>query len=99
MELSKEKTRSSLQGYTAGVAIKSDKKYIVYGSEVTTLTIWNFQAKIQESVLGYNGRFMSIAITSDNNYIASLSIDTTLRIWNLQEKRQEAVLVGHTNVV
>ena len=32
------------------MAITSDNKYIVYGSEETTIRIWNFQDKIQEPV-------------------------------------------------
>ena len=64
-----------LEGHTSyvnSVAITSDNKYIISGSDDNTIRIWNLLKKRQETVLeGHTSYVNSIAITSDNKYIIS----------------------------
>lgn len=67
--------------YVNSMAITSDSKYLVTGSNDHTVIIWNLQERAPLSVLkGHTGRVNSIAITSDSKYIVSGSEDKTARI-------------------
>ena len=74
-----------LQGHTSSVltvAVTSDNKYIVSGSDDNTIRIWNLLEKRQETVFrGHTDSVNSVAMTSDNKYIISGSDDNTIRIW------------------
>ena len=62
------------------VAVTSDNKYIVSGSEDNTIRIWNLLNKTVEGVLeGHTGEVISVVLTNDNKYIVSAG-DNTIRI-------------------
>ena len=84
--------------YVNSVAITSDHKYIISGSDDKTVRIWNLVENKQEAVLeGHTDSVYSVAVTSDNKYIISGSDDETVRVWNLLEKKLEAVLLENEN--
>ena len=68
----------------------SDNKFIVSGSEDTTVRIWNLLQKSQEAVLeGHTSDVLTVTVTSDDKFIISCSVDKSIRIWNFLKKRQE----------
>ena len=79
-----------LQGHTFtvnSVAVTSDNKYILSGSDDHSIRIWNLLKKLQKTALrGHSGWVYSIALTSDNKYVVSGSWDKTIRIWNFWMK-------------
>ena len=100
-----------LEGHTGtvrSVAVTKDSKYIISGSDDSTIRIWNILEKRQEAVLeGHTSNVNSVAVTSDNKYIISGSgipynediSDYRIRIWSFSDQRQEALLKGHSNRV
>ena len=80
------------EGHTenvASLALTSDDKYIISGSEDKTVRIWNRSEKRQEAVLkGHTDYVLTVAVTSDNKYIISgCEYDNVIIIWSLLEKK------------
>ena len=76
------------------VAITSDSKYIVTGSDDNTIRIWDIGSKKEIAVLkGHTQALTRITITNDDRYIISASHDNTERLWNIKERRQESLEV------
>ena len=71
------------------IAITSDNKYIICGSVLGTLRIWNLQEKSLKMIFQVHGHkeITCISITSDNKHIISGSNDGALSIWNFQNER------------
>ena len=88
-----------LQGHTSyiySVAVTSDNKYILSGSDDGTIRIWNLIEKRQAGVLeGHWSKVTTVAITTDYKYIISGSSDRSIIVWNFINKRQEFPLQGH----
>ena len=84
-----------LEGHTetlTSLALTSDDKYIISGSEDKTVRIWNRSEKRQEAVLkGHTDYVLTVAVTSDNKYIISgcggCEYDNVIIIWSLLEKK------------
>ncbi len=64
------------------VAISSDNKFIVSGSEDNTIRVWERDSRTQlQEIKGHNSYVNSVAISSDNMFIVSGSDDKTIRVW------------------
>ncbi len=64
------------------VAISSDNKFIVSGSEDNTIRVWERESGTQlQEIKGHNSFVNSVAISSDNMFIISGSDDKTIRVW------------------
>ena len=67
------------------VAISSDNKLIISGSEDKSIKIWDIESgKEIKKLNGHSECVYSVAISSDNKYIVSGSGDNSIKIWNLQ---------------
>ena len=65
-----------LEGHTGpvmSIALTSDNKYIVSGSNDCTVRVWSLQDKIQQALLlGHKDWVNSVVITSDNDILSLL---------------------------
>ncbi|KAG8731513.1 hypothetical protein FRC10_001659, partial [Ceratobasidium sp. 414] len=82
-------TLDPLQGHSGlvrSVAISSDGRRIVSGSDDDTLRIWDAHtgAAILDPLQGHSGSVTSVAISFDNRYIVSGSHEPTVRVWDMQ---------------
>ena len=78
------KQETALEGHLDRVncvAVTSDNKYIISGSNDRTIRIWNLLEKKQETLSVENcGYVLTVALTRDNKFIISGSADNTIRI-------------------
>ncbi len=78
------------------VSISSDNKFIVSGSEDTSIRIWDRESGIQiKELKGHNRWTNSVAISSDNKFIVSGSYDKTIKIWERESGTQLQEFKGH----
>ena len=77
----------TLNGHSNGinsVAISSDNRYIVSGSDDKTVRLWDFKSgKLLKTLNGHSNSVNSVAISSDNRYIVSGSSDKTVKLWDV----------------
>ena len=67
------------------IAITSDSKQIISGSDDRTIRIWDIQTSRELNILrGHVDTVTSIAVISDNKQIISGSLDKTIRIWDIE---------------
>ncbi|OMJ67243.1 hypothetical protein SteCoe_35645 [Stentor coeruleus] len=79
------------------VAITSDNRYLLTGSNDTTVRIWDIQERRQESILsGHTDNVVCIKISNNNQFALSGSFDEDIIKWNLIEKKKETIFIGHT---
>ncbi len=64
------------------VAISQDNKFIVSGSQDSTIIVWERESGIQlQELKGHNDTVWSVTISLDNKFIVSGSSDKTIRVW------------------
>ncbi|MDX4038461.1 caspase family protein [Aliarcobacter skirrowii] len=79
------------------VAISSDNRYIVSGSDDTTVRLWDFKSgKLLKTLNGNSNIVNSVAISSDSRYIVSGSDDTTVKLWDISSGKLLKTLNGHS---
>jgi WD40 repeat protein len=82
------------------ITITSDKLYVIYGSEMGNVSMWDYNKnKIQTVFRGHSDSVYCIAITSNDQLVVSGSRDKTLRIWDLDQTKESGVLREHTDIV
>ena len=65
------------------VAISSDKKWIVSGSEDCTIKVWNVKTEeCMRTLEGHRNRVYSVVFSPDGKWIVSGSDDCSIKIWN-----------------
>ena len=73
-----------MQGHTDSIrtlAVTTDNKYVISGSDDYTIRIWNFFERREETVFTEHlGSIRTVVVTNDNKYIISGSYDKTIRI-------------------
>jgi small GTP-binding protein len=82
------------------VAISTDGKLIVSGSNDKTMRIWETESgKCLRVIKGYLGRVWGVSISTDNKLIVSGSDDRTIRIWETESGNCLRVLKGHSDSI
>ncbi len=80
-----DKTLSGHSDSVWSVALSSDGKTLVSGSEDKTIKIWNIDTgQLIRTLNGHSDSVRSVALSSDGQIIASGSGDKTLKLWNLE---------------
>eukprot|EP00759_Apiculatamorpha_spiralis_P049846 PhF_6_TR44489/c3_g1_i3/m.68513 len=91
----------TFKGHTScvkSVAISTDSKYIVSGSEDKTVRVWELTHPSTSSsiVLSAHTDYVNcVCISNDSIYIVSGSDDTTVLVWNLVTRHVVLSLTGH----
>ncbi|TFK65937.1 WD40 repeat-like protein [Pluteus cervinus] len=75
----------------------SENKYIVSGSEDTSVRIQAAQQKAE--LQSYTNMVTSVGISSDNRYVVCGSQDGSVRIWDVETGEQKAAFQSHTEDV
>ncbi len=74
-----------LTGHTdriSSVAISSNDKYIVSGSDDKSVRVWELEnGQVFKELFGHSDCVSSVAISTDNNYIVSGSYDCSVLVW------------------
>ncbi|OUL20117.1 hypothetical protein BV378_30415 [Nostoc sp. RF31YmG] len=87
-------------GWVVAVAFTPDGKYMISGSEDSTLKVWNWQIGEElRTLTGYSGRVNNVTLTQDGKYVISGSEDSTLKVWNWQNGEELRTLAGHSDWV
>ncbi|KAJ7690517.1 WD40-repeat-containing domain protein [Mycena rosella] len=84
------------------VAFSPDGKWIVAGSDDSTVRIWDSEtsATLGQPLTGHTNRVTSVAFSPDGKWIVSGSHDSTVRIWDSETGTALGQpLTGHTNWV
>jgi WD40 repeat protein/serine/threonine protein kinase len=82
------------------VAITTDSRYAVSGSEDHTLRVWEIETgHCVRTLEGHTEGVNLVAITPDGRYVVSGSYNEPLRVWELSSGRCVRTLAGHTDLV
>ncbi|MBD2224473.1 NB-ARC domain-containing protein [Calothrix anomala] len=82
------------------VALSTDGKYAISGSDDKTLKVWNWQTgELLRTLVGHSDSVNAVALSADGKYVISTSRDTTLKVWNWQTGELLRTLVGHSRSV
>ncbi|KAF9471554.1 hypothetical protein BDN70DRAFT_819840 [Pholiota conissans] len=82
------------------IAISSDNRWIVSGSDDHTVRVWDASTGEELKVLeGHSNPVWSVAFSSDKKWIISGSGDQTVRVWDASTGEEMKVLEGHSDWV
>ncbi len=82
------------------LAISSDGKVLVSGSDDKTLKTWSFpDGKLLKTLKGHTHEVASLAISPDSKNLASGSYDKSIKIWSLPKGKLLRTLKGHSGHV
>ncbi|EMD32809.1 hypothetical protein CERSUDRAFT_161328 [Gelatoporia subvermispora B] len=99
------RTLLHMQGHTKAiksVAVSSDGRRIVSGSDDTTIRVWDVATgdALLKSMEGHTDSISSVAISADCTMIISGSYDGTIRMWNAMTGQPMLTpMRGHTDLV
>ncbi|MDD4446482.1 MAG: TIR domain-containing protein [Methanothrix sp.] len=86
--------------YVGAVAVTSDGRTIISGSDDGTLKIWDMATgKCRATLEGHADYVRAVAVTPDGRTVISGSSDKTLKIWNMATGKCRATLEGHAGSV
>ncbi|KAI9333854.1 WD40-repeat-containing domain protein [Obelidium mucronatum] len=93
--------------YVATVAISSDSKTIVSGSDDKSIMLWSVETgECVATLLGHTSGVYSIALSQDGKTAVSGSKDCTVKVWDIVMKDGEGTtgecrytLTGHSKIV
>ena len=81
------------------LALTSDNRFLISGSEDSTVTIWNLENKQQvASLTEHTDSVKTVAISPNNNYIASAGYDNKIKVWNLKGELLQSE-IAHNSAV
>ena len=82
------------------LAISSDSKTIITGSEDTTVRIWDLQSKNQLACLAeHKSEVMCIDLCKKNDLFVTGSLDRTLILWSLKRQSKQNTFYGHSGAI
>jgi WD40 repeat protein len=82
-------------GSVYSVAISSDGKYALSGSEDRTIRLWDIETgNLIRTFEGHRRAVTSVAISPDNRYALSGSEDGTIRLWDINKGKEIAQFIG-----
>lgn len=87
--------------WVRSVAVSTDGRWIVSGSDDSTIRIWDAETGLEVSdPLEHSGFVVSVAFSPDGKVIVSGSSDMTIRAWDTQTRLQVgSAFRGHTGSV
>ena len=100
-----EKSRCiiTFKGHTKdvkSVAYSPDNRYIVSGSDDSSLVIWDIQLAKHVWVLkGHSSYVLSVGYSNDGRHIVSGSWDKSIRIWDVASGTCVKVLLGESSTI
>lgn len=93
----------TLPGHTNSVwsvAVSSNGRTLVSGSEDKTIKAWNLETgQLRYTLSGHADTARSVALSADGQTLASGSGDKTIKLWNLQTGKLRRTLEGHSGPV
>lgn len=100
----KESKKIEAKGYhterVTCLAVTSDSKFVVSGSDDASVKVWNIETKnLERTIKGHRYPVQSVGISPDNKYVISSSEDATTKVWELATGRHVRTLEGHENTV
>jgi WD40 repeat protein len=88
------------EDWVNSVAMSSDGRYAVSGSDDKTVRIWDMESGECLHVLsGHEDRISSVAVSPGSRYVISGGHDRALRLWDLRLGEGLSALEGHKNWV
>jgi WD40 repeat protein len=85
-------------GAVRSVAMSSDGRLALSGSEDKTVKVWDVSAgRVLHTLEGHTGAVRSVALSRDATLALSCSDDMTLRLWSLTEGRPIRTFAGSTS--
>ena len=82
------------------LAISSDSKTIITGSEDTTVRIWDLESKNQLACLAeHKSEVSCIDLCKKNDLFVTGSFDRTLILWSLNNRSKQNTFYGHSGAV
>jgi WD40 repeat protein len=82
--------------WVRSVAVTSDGKYVVSGSDDKTVRVWNLATGREvRRFTGHEGPVNSLAVTPDGKHVVSGSLDNTVRLWELATGKEVRRFTGH----
>jgi len=90
---------TSFEGHSQNVnavAITTNGKILVSGSDDQTIKVWNLQTnQLIHTLNSHTDAIHSLAISADNKTLISASDDQTIKVWNLTTGKLIRTLIGH----
>ncbi|OMJ93875.1 hypothetical protein SteCoe_3067 [Stentor coeruleus] len=87
-------------GKILSIALAKNQKFIVCGTNLSSIFILNSQKKnVECDLLGHKKPVYCVDISSNCRKIASGSEDTTIKIWNYGQFKEDFTLEGHSGTV
>ena len=88
------------QSEVTSVAISSDGKYLVSGSEDETVKLWNItNQSLVHTFEGNQDNVDTVAISSDGKYLVSGGGDKTVKLWDITKQSLAHTFEGHQDNV
>lgn len=93
----------TMQGHSESIntlALKSDERIMVSGSDDRSIIIWDLVQAIQIfKINGFSGPINCLSLTLDGQFIVSGSDDQTLRVWDMKTCTEILTFTGHTSII
>jgi WD40 repeat protein len=71
-------------GKITSISVSKSDKFIAFGSEDSTVRVFNLLTKMMElTLIGHLGKVLSVEISNSEKFVISGSDDNTIRVWDL----------------